>query len=366
MSEKRSIPNKIFLTTNIVAVILLFCCYLAGIINPVRFWPIAFFSLLYPTILLINIGFITLWIAKGNKEFLISLIAILIGWTTFHANFNLNFKEIPEDSKSIKVLTYNVKNFDLYNWKKGGETKDKIFEFLKEQNADILCFQEYFHSTHHKGFETNSDLKKLLKSKDIHTFFTETHKRGDNWGMAIYSKYPIIKKQDIRFKGLKHNTCIMADIVIRKDTIRVINVHLASIGLGDKTTNFNKINDKDWKEEDLDIALSISKKLKSAFQKRGEQVDKIAQLIKNSPYPVLVCGDFNDTPASYSYKKLADGLTDAFIESGNGFGNTYNGNYPSFRIDYILHHPKFKSYNFKTHKKDLSDHYAISCLMQLN
>ena len=102
-------------------------------------------------------------------------------------------------------------------------------------------------------------------------------------------------------------------------------------------------------------------RLKRAFIKRAEQVDSVARSMSQAPYPVIVCGDFNDTPVSYAYNTLSKKLTDTFLESGTGWGKTYIGVFPSYRIDYILHSKYFQSYEFTTHKEKLSDHYAISC-----
>ena len=116
---------------------------------------------------------------------------------------------------------------------------------------------------------------------------------------------------------------------------------------------------KDVQAEDVEHSKNIVKRLKRAFIKRAKQAELIEYSISLSPYPVIVCGDFNDTPSSYTYNTVSKKLTDSFVESGNGFGRSYVGAFPSFRIDYILHSDQFIAYNFKTIREELSDHYPI-------
>lgn len=123
-------------------------------------------------------------------------------------------------------------------------------------------------------------------------------------------------------------------------------------------------NSKQW-EKKKDPEQRIISRLNNAYIKRSKQVEIILSKIEQSPYPVLVCGDFNDTPVSYTYRKMTKELWDAFVESGNGTGSTYIGMFPFLRIDYILHSKELNAYQFETHSEELSDHHAISCIIEL-
>ena len=111
----------------------------------------------------------------------------------------------------------------------------------------------------------------------------------------------------------------------------------------------------------IDVLQNMAIRLKSAFLLRSNQAKVISAHLSKSPYPVIVCGDFNDTPISYAYRTISKGLTDAFVNSGKGFGNTLVGPIPYFRIDFVLHDKKLKSGHFRTIKTNpLSDHHPLT------
>lgn len=169
---------------------------------------------------------------------------------------------------------------------------------------------------------------------------------------------------EIRFEN-SGNMAISTDIIIEKDTVRIFNVHLQSYNIDPKKYSIIESPGID-QEQDLKEVRNIGKKLKHAFIARANQVHKVREKVEESPYPVIICGDFNDTPVSYAYQTMRGDLTDAFMNSGRGFGRTYIGKLPSFRIDNIFHSDEFESYNFKTYGFKMSDHLPISCSLVLN
>jgi endonuclease/exonuclease/phosphatase family metal-dependent hydrolase len=164
---------------------------------------------------------------------------------------------------------------------------------------------------------------------------------------------------EIRFEKSRNMT-IYTDVKIDGDTVRIFNVHLQSYLID--PSKYSIIDSPGIDEEkDLKEVREMGSKFKKAFQLRAEMVRKIRKYMDDSPYPVIVCGDFNDTPVSYSYQKLREGLKDAFVCSGQGIGQTYIGKLPSFRIDNIFHSNSFESFDFKTYNIRMSDHLPVSC-----
>ena len=109
----------------------------------------------------------------------------------------------------------------------------------------------------------------------------------------------------------------------------------------------------------------IIQRLKDGFIERAKQSRILAEHISQSPYPTMVCGDFNDTPVSYCYQTVSKNLTDAFVSCRRGIGQTYVGKIPLLRIDYIFHSKDIESLSFKIHPENYSDHHPISTEFRL-
>jgi endonuclease/exonuclease/phosphatase family metal-dependent hydrolase len=362
---------RLMFLLNIIAIVSLCFSYLAAYITPASdFWWLQFFGLAYGILVIVNLFIILFWLLLKRKNAWYSLVAILIGanrlFQLFQPGTSIAENKLPKNSDyPVKVMSFNVRLFDLYNWSGNHEYRNKILSFLKSESPDIVCFQEYYSSEGTDyNFRMNDTLKSILPAVYSHIQYTSNlHDNKDHWGIATFSKYPIVNKKKVYYKKKGRDLFICTDVVIKNDTLRIINAHLESIRFKTQDYRFIENLGSDATEEELSTSINILKKIKWAYTRRARQIKVVKEEIDNSPHPVILCGDFNDTPASYSYHKLSDGLADAFRESGSGFGRTYAGNFPSFRIDYILHDKKFKSAGFTTHRVNLSDHYPISCLV---
>lgn len=273
-----------------------------------------------------------------------------IAWKTCYS------VDVPENSFS--VMSFNVKVFDLYSWTQSAASKEYILQIIKNPNPDILCLQEFYSDS--DKFNTIQVLKERYPYYHFHK--TLTIEKTHHWGIATFSKFPIAGRRTIPFKNSIHNACITTDVVIGADTVRIFNAHLQSIYFNEQ--DYAEV--KDLMEQQLEkVSLGKSlNKLKTAFIKRAAQADLLQKEIETSPYKVLVCGDFNDTPNSYAYHQISKGLNDSFLEGGCGFGMTYTAPYPFLRIDYVLTDPRIKTLAHKTQWNKSSDHFAAYGLFE--
>jgi len=316
--------NKILFIVNSILLLLLLVSYIAPRVHPDFFWYISLLGIFFPAILIINIIFGIYWLFCWKKYFWANLVIILLG-TSHIDNIIANQKNILDQKKFnelqknkkhqfdqlINIMSYNVRLFNQNENINDDDIANKIRDVIRKEKPNILCIQEF-----------------NLTNETTKIFDLYNQKNANDNKLQIITEYKVIKTGYIKSK----NICVYKDIVLN-DTIRVYNIHLQS----------NWVNS-----------------MKSSYQNRVNEALKIKKHINKSPYPVIVCGDFNDTPISYTYSNLKNGLADSFKESGIGIGNSYVS-IPTLRIDYILHSKKYKSYNYKKNKYELSDHFPISC-----
>tara|TARA_B100000900_G_scaffold330149_1_gene290628 strand:+ start:963 stop:2009 length:1047 start_codon:yes stop_codon:yes gene_type:complete len=338
--------NRILYLINMLTLFALALSYLAPHISPSTFlWPIAFLGLLYPIILAVNLVFTIYWIVSFKRHFWSNFFIILIGWGHLSALINIE-SEKSDTEAAFTVMSYNVRLFNVYEWIDNKNLKNEIVDFINTTQPNILCLQEFY---------APSELPNIQLSYQ-HIGLQSKKKQ---WRMATYSSFPIINKGTVSIKGeRKNNVCIYSDIVTSNDTIRVYNIHLASNWF--RPSDYSFMQNPTLETEELKKnVFSIGERLKKSFTKRAEQVEAIKTHINKTPYPIILCGDFNDTPNSYAYHQISNGLKDAFVEKGRGLGRSYNGKFPSLRIDYILCSPEININSFDTKRVKLSDHYPI-------
>jgi endonuclease/exonuclease/phosphatase family metal-dependent hydrolase len=360
---KRFTKNILF-QLNFLAACALLLSYAANHTTPAGIWPIAFFGLAYPYLLAINVFFIVFWTWRKKKIILVSIVVVLLGFSNVGRYIQIrNPKAIAQtDSSCLKVLSYNVRVFNAYHWNGKDIGRDSIISYVNSEEADIVCFQEFV-TLNNVYKESETYTKQLFKENPFnHIRYTiSTNSNTRKFGVATFSKHPIVRKGKIQFEN-SYNTCIYSDILFNNDTIRIYNVHLQSISLRKNYSVMDSLIFMNSKR--LGEVREISSRLKHAFIQRARQVDAVSNHIEKSPYPVVVCGDFNDTPVSYSYHKILGDKKDSFREAGSGIGKTYRGNLPSYRIDYVFHSEDFKVVGYKTPKVKLSDHFPVVCTLR--
>lgn len=347
----KRVVHKILLIINIVLGFALLLSYLAVHINPEIFALPAFFGLAYPYILLVNILMVIIWAMFLRLEALISLLLIALGIGHFF-NYMQLFPTRENKEGTFKVISYNVHMFNHFEGDKNA--RKNVMNFIKSQKPDIVCMQEFFTQegpskiapafNSATGFKHNSHIKVLGSGKNRY------------YGIATFTRYPIIKKGEI-IHPKSSSLTIFTDVLIENDTFRIFNNHLESFRLRRMERSF--IEEMTVASDKESEVRNLSARLKRGFINRSIQATLVKDHMKKSPYPVIVAGDFNDTPVSYAYRKLRRGLNDSFVNSGYGAGFTYKGNYPPNRIDYILYDDALINNNFEIARVRYSDHYPV-------
>lgn len=363
----RKLTGKLILYSNILLALCLLLSYAAPVINPARILLPAFFGLAYPYLLLLNLVFLVYWTIRMRKEFLISLLVILLGWGHLTNFIPLRFQKspVPNEHSSkpiIKVLSYNVRTFDKYNWTRNSQSKEGIFETIRSADPSIICFQEFY--TTNKSGRRERDIRNQLKEYPYYSiYYSLKDGASTGFGIATFSKFPIVKTSRIPFDNTI-NQAVYTDIKIGDDTVRMFNIHLQSIQFGQRNYAFLDTMSLKHTNKQLEEMKDIGSRLKQAFVMRAEQSKIIHNYIEESKFPVIVAGDFNDTPVSFAYNRIQKGLSDSFRTSGKGLGNTYAGDLPSFRIDYIFFSKELESTKFERIKSKFSDHFPITSTLQ--
>jgi len=273
---------------------------------------------------------------------ILSGLVLLMGITFINKFYKFSTKEFPESEKNFTVMSYNVRLFNLFKWVDRDDVPSQIVSFINDKNPDILCIQEY---------STSADIDlKVYPHKYILM-------AGDQikTGQAIFSKFPIINEGNIVFPN-SNNNVIFADIKKGKETIRVYNMHLQSIKISPDVTEIN---------DDINVmnqskSQKLLKRISKAFKQQQQQAELFKEHKNDCSYPLIVCGDMNNSAFSYVYRNIKGKLRDSFEEAGKGFGATYKFRYYPARIDYIFADEKMKVKKFESFSDfENSDHYPI-------
>ncbi len=268
-------------------------------------------------------------------------------------------------------MSYNVKNFDLYNWSGNKETRAGIMKLIEKESPDVICFQEYY--TDDDEFKNTEYIHDTLgyKYHYMRTTYDKWFKNTSQmkwhhlqWGLAIFSHYAITDTGLVSFGNVSGNQCMYVDLNVNGQPLRIYDAHLQSMHLGyddyDTIEELSENQNTDWYR-----LKSILRKMKSATRKRADQAELVHKSISQYSGRKILCGDFNDAPVSYSYQTISDGLQDAFVKKGRGFGKSFATKLGIYRIDYVLVDPAIHINSCRTIRKDLSDHYPVVVTMNL-
>lgn len=340
--KKLSFFNKIIYGLNILLVIFTILGYILPYLAPKLFPLLAVFTLILPTLLVINLLMIAYWAIQFKRLAFLSLVVFIIGYTFFTKFYKISGKVLPEEEGDFTVLSYNVRLFNLFKWIPDENVSENIKKFIEEQQPDIICFQEYSKSADFE-FQDYKFRHIVMHGKKIKS------------GQAIFSKFRIIDQGEIALPNSDNNV-VYADIIKNEDTIRVYSIHLQSINISPQ------INESIDEEK----SKMIVNRLSEGFKQQQLQSELILSHMEDFKGKKIVCGDMNNTAFSYTYKNVKADMKDAFVEAGKGFGKTYNYSYYPARIDYILIDEIFEVKEFVTFTDfNNSDHFPIMARLNI-
>jgi len=339
MTQKR-FSNNLVLGLNFVAAFVLLLVYLSPYTNPANYWYMGYIAYLYPVFFLVNICFMLYWLVKKNILLGLSLFMLVVGYRHFTRAFGFQFSQIDIQANNFKLVSYDVKNFEACNFI-SDSSKDKLFKnYFSDQEPDLICFQNLFDVKSKYGYAYLDTLRQLL---DINYIYTDTAKSkvfNNPSGIKILSKYPILKSAriDLEEEFNSNYDCVFLDLEFPDKIIRLYAICLQSL-YSDHQEHFDEV-----------------------FDLRIRQYKSLKAHIKESPYPVIIAGNYNEPPLSYLNAKITQDLKlkDAALEAGFGWQASLNSNILKARIDYIHVDSSFECHQFEVDDIDLSFHLPLS------
>lgn len=361
------IIRQILFALNVIAIALMFCAFLAWRISPLKTNLFSYIGLAFGLILLANILFLGLWILFDKwKLAFISILSLVLCYKPITTFFPLHLFSNKAPDDSISLLTYNVQGFINERSKKAKD--NPLLNYIANTDADIVCLQEYMVSKTGQSIKSQRDINKIL---DKYPYRSVTPLRSSSnsltYGLACFSKYPIESSEEILFNS-SYNGAVIYTINIEGNKYTVANVHLESnnINAEDKKLYSDFLQNADGTNLES-VTTNIRNRLGKAYRIRSKQVELVKEKLNSIEADgTIICGDFNDTPISYTYAQMAKGMKDAFVSSGFGAGISYNEHLFWFRIDNIMHSPNLKSYKAKIDRVPYSDHYPMRAAISLN
>lgn len=371
--------KRLLIVINLGLMVLYLLACLVPFIDTGENWFIALAGLGFTILFFSLVLFIILFALSKSKWFWVSLIILLLGFQQIRVVFAFHFPKKFSSEKGVntlRVMQWNVSSWDEENKIEKHEERSENFRqdmmnLVQAQNADVLCFEEFFESKYNKYFKPNISTIENM-GFPYHIFVPTVIYRNDyQQGIAIFSKFPIIdtasfsfSEEDFSFnRDYLGEHLLYADIKVNDKIFRVFSTHMQSVHF-EKSEYLNLSMLKQAKDPGIRESRTILSKLKKGYEFRYKQGQLVKQKIAESPYPSIICGDFNDVPSSNTYFNVRGNLQDAFLQKGSGIGRTFRFISPTLRIDYILVDKKFKVNQFQTIHVPYSDHYPVEADLQ--
>jgi endonuclease/exonuclease/phosphatase family metal-dependent hydrolase len=341
------------------------CIFLAALLlsvwlpylSPADWWPSGFAGLLFPVFFCINLLFIPIWLFYKKRYYWLSIAGILLSYkavmVSFAPHWPQPFSAAGAQAPGFTLMTFNTSSMGLKGYEQDEDLRSSIYHTLREASPDILCLQEFYTNDNPK-FPDNIHYIRQKLGYPYH-YFTADKTQWDTWrwGIALFSRHPVIRAEKIpcgHSAAGSGSSILQADVLVHGDTIRVLTAQLQSYMLGAGGARGLR---------------PLLYKMRSTFPERARQATQLLSLASASHYPVIVCGDLNDTPVSYTYYTLSRSLQDAFLHKGSGIGRTLSFLSPTLRIDYILTNSHFDVQSYHTFGNAVFEHFPVMASLSL-
>lgn len=328
--------------------------YLVPYINPGRIWFLPVLGLAAPAIYVTAVILMLYWVIRWRWiQAGIMLLLVVVGFGSvtlfWRPEIRRSYETQISDRGTVKVMTYNVRGF--YG-PEGESSVGQIVELIREQNPDVVCLQEF----NGRLAGASDAFRVLCEDYETARFGAEQDPEPlDDAGLAILSKFRILRSGTV----LTPHSSVWADLIIDEDTLRVFNNHLHSTAINADDNEYITTR-RFLSDTAREVKFrSIVSRLRENSALRAAQVDSISTEIRATRWGRLVCGDFNDTPVSYVYRRMSSRLNDAFSECGSGYSHTYRGFFNTLRIDYVLYSEPWQAVSYEVLPVEYSDHHPV-------
>lgn len=322
---------------------------LAGNVSPKLNMFMTVVGLALPVLLIVNVVVLLYWLIRRRVWCILPLVALLANWHYISATIQISASGESPDGYMLKVMTLNARNFVDDDQ---DDSVDEIKNFIDDESINVVCFQEY------RDYVTG-------RPERISNFFSSIFPyRAVSGSVAIFSKFPILAKDYVTFR--ESNNCAQwVDLETeRGKSVRVFNVHMQTTGVNSALHQAAKMERQGIPVDNGQRAAMVTNRMGYEYIRRAEQADILSDIVKETNVPMVLCGDFNDTPASYTYKRLKGRMKDGFKSAGKGYMYTYRGAKGWARIDYIFHSESLGGVRYYSPEKDWSDHNPV--IMEMN
>ena len=347
---------------------------IAGVQVPAHaFWPAAFGALTLPVALLLNLGAALYWLLRSWRVAALPLLVLGLTWPHAQRGLALHPLHVAPPTTApgprVRLLSANVRIFNVYPQLRdpGLNSSRQLIKWLAENPADVLCLQEFYTEPRPNPQDGNvfNAARRLGPDQGRQVFISRslTNRIGAEFGLAIFSRFPIVHRGTISFGKLTQNHAMFADLRLPGgDTIRVYNCHLQSMSMDERDIVASYSSKAGFARK----GAGLLRRLKRGLVARSTQVDTLTARFARCPYPLLLCADLNDVPYSYSYDQLADRFQNAWATVGNGVGATYNGRIPFLRIDNQFADKHWLIDDVEVHREiPYSDHFPLTATYRL-